>query len=189
MAKDYTALPYNEVRRADRAMNDEAWIKTMLNHAAMGYLATVHEGQPFINSNIFVYDEAAHVIYMHTARVGRTRGNIDEHDRVCFTVTEMGRLLPAETALEFSVEYAGVVVFGTAEVMHDEAAASHALQLLLDNYFPHLEVGVDYRGVIPEELKRTSVYRINIEQWSGKRKEVAPDFPGAFMYGAWPVAV
>jgi len=188
MAKDYTALPYNEVRRADRAMNDEAWIKTMLNHAAMGYLATVHEGQPFINSNIFVYDEAAHVIYMHTARVGRTRGNIDEHERVCFTVTEMGRLLPAETALEFSVEYAGVVVFGTAEVMHDEAAASHALQLLLDKYFPHLEVGVDYRGVIPEELKRTSVYRINIEQWSGKRKEVAPDFPGAFMYGAWPVA-
>ena len=39
MARDYTALPYNEVRRADRAMNEEEWIKTLLNHAALGYLA------------------------------------------------------------------------------------------------------------------------------------------------------
>ncbi|NJK79079.1 MAG: pyridoxamine 5'-phosphate oxidase family protein, partial [Chloroflexaceae bacterium] len=47
-----------------------------------------------------------------------------------------GRLLPADVALEFSVEYSGVMVFGSATIVQDEAEASHALQLLLDKYFP-----------------------------------------------------
>ena len=43
----------------------------------VGALATIHDGQPFINSNLFVYDEQAHCIYMHTARVGRTQANVE----------------------------------------------------------------------------------------------------------------
>ena len=70
-------------------------------------LATVYEGQPFINTNLFVYEEDKHVIYMHTARTGRTRNNVNEEERVCLSVFEMGRLLPDKIALEFSVEYAG----------------------------------------------------------------------------------
>jgi len=182
MPKEYIALPENEVRRSDRAVTDEAWIKGLLHRAPVGYLATVQGEQPFINSNLFVYDEAAHAIFMHTARLGRTQANVDAHEKVCFTVTEMGRLLPAEEALEFSVEYAGVVVFGTAVIIHDLEEATRALQKLLDKYAPHLIPGQDYRPPISEELKRTAVYRIHIEKWSGKKKEVAPDFPGAYLY-------
>jgi nitroimidazol reductase NimA-like FMN-containing flavoprotein (pyridoxamine 5'-phosphate oxidase superfamily) len=190
MPKDYAALPANEVRRADRAMNDEAWIADMLHRAAIGYLATVHDGQPFINSNLFVYDDDQHAIYMHTARVGRTRANIEDTSpaRVCFTVSEMGRLLPADEALEFSVEYSGVVVFGTAQIIEDRAEQERTLQLLLDKYFPHLKPGEHYRPIVPEELARTSVYRIDIESWSGKRKKVEDDFPGAFLYGEPPIS-
>jgi nitroimidazol reductase NimA-like FMN-containing flavoprotein (pyridoxamine 5'-phosphate oxidase superfamily) len=182
MSKDYTTLPYNHVRRQDRAVTDEAWIKAFLRHAPVGYLATVNKGRPFINSNIYVYDEAENVLYMHTARVGRTQGNVEQGNPICFTVTEMGRLLPADVALEFSVEYSGVMVFGTAVIMTDEAEATHALQLLLNKYAPHLKPGQDYRPPVPEELKRTAVYRINIEQISGKKKEVEDDFPGAYLY-------
>ncbi len=182
MPKDYTTLAPHEVRRADRAVTDEQWIKDLLHRAPVGYLATVHGDQPFINSNIFVYDEETHAIYMHTAKVGRTQGNVDTHKKVCFTVTEMGRLLPADVALEFSVEYAGVVVFGTAVIIEDQQEATNALQLLLNKYAPHLTPGQDYRPPVPEELKRTAVYRIHIDKWSGKKKEVAPDFPGAYLY-------
>jgi hypothetical protein len=183
MPKDYADLPPTAVRRADRQMPDEAAIRDLLHRAPLGVLATIHEGQPFLNSNLFVYDEARHVIYMHTARVGRTRANVEGEQRVCFSVSEMGRLLPASEALEFSVEYAGVVVFGEAHLVEDEQEATHGLQLLLDKYFPHLVPGTDYRPILPEELDRTSVYRITIAQWSGKRKQVAQDFPGAFFYG------
>ena len=184
MPKDRSALPINQVRRADRAVTDDAWIVDLLQRAPIGALATVSDGQPFINSNLFVYDAGAHVIYMHTARIGRTQGNVEAYERVCFSVSEMGRLLPADEALEFSVEYAGVVVFGRAAIIEGDDA-EHGLQLLLDKYFPHLQPGRDYRPIVPEELKRTSVYRIEIDSWSGKQKEVG-EFPGAFLYGEQP---
>ncbi len=184
MPKDYASQPLTQVRRADREVTDEAWIKDFLHRTAVGTMATVHEGQPFLNSNLFVYDEARHCIYTHTARVGRTHANIEQEERVCFSAMEMGRLLPAEEALEFSVEYASVVAFGRASVVEDADEAKVALQLLLDKYAPHLRPGEDYRPPVDEELVRTAVYRLDIEAWSGKRKQVAEDFPGAFWYQA-----
>src|SRR5262249_46327137 len=145
-----------------------------------------HDGQPFVNSNIFAYDPAERAVYTHTARTGRTRTNVDADGRACFTVSTMGRLLPANTALEMSVEYSGVVIFGRVAVVAEADAPGRALQLLLDKYFPHLRPGRDYRPPTEEELARTSVYRLAVERWSGKRKEVAADFPGAFFYGQAP---
>jgi nitroimidazol reductase NimA-like FMN-containing flavoprotein (pyridoxamine 5'-phosphate oxidase superfamily) len=182
MAHNYGERGRAEVRRRDRAVEDEAWIAALLRRAPLACLATVADGQPFINSNLFAYDEARHVIYMHTARYGRTRANLERDERVCLSVSEMGRLLPADVALEFSVEYAGVAVFGRGAVVEDGAEAAHGLQLLLDKYFAHLRPGEHYRPSTAEEVARTSVYRIAIETWSGKRKVVAEDFPGAFRY-------
>jgi uncharacterized protein len=177
-----------QIRRRDRAVEDEAWIRDMLKRSPFGSLATVANGQPFINTNIFVYREDEHAIYLHTANTGRTRSNVEGNARVCFAVSEMGRLLPADTALHMSVEYAGVVVFGTAAVLTDEAEARSALEAILEKYVPHLKPGRDYRPIQPEELARTTVYRIRIEQWSGKRKVAPADFPGAFRFGEIPPA-
>ena len=94
----------------------------------------------------------------------------------------MGRLLPADTALEFSVEYSGVVVFGSARVLDDPDQARHALELLLEKYFRHLKAGADYRAITADELRRTTVYEVRIESRSGKHKEVDSEFPGAFLY-------
>ena len=182
MPRDYAALPNHQVRRRDRAVEDDAWIRAMLHRTPIGTLATVHNGQPFINSNIFVYDEEKHCIYMHTARVGRTQANVEQEQAVCFSISEMGRLLPAEEALHFSVEFAGVTVFGAATIIREPEEAGYALQRLLDKYAPHLKPGRDYRPVVDEELARTTVYRIAIEAWSGKKKQVEPDFPGAYYY-------
>ncbi len=182
------ALRWAQVRRRDRAVTVEGWIRDMLRRAPFGTLATVCDGQPFVNMNIFVYDEESQVLYMHTGRAGRTYDNVAAHDRVCFGVSEMGRLLPASTALHFSVEYAGVVVFGRARIVADEAEATRALQLLLDKYAPHLRPGRDYRPIQPEEVAATAVYRIDIEEWSGKQKVAQRDHPGAFVYGQAPLA-
>lgn len=175
------------VRRSDRAVDDERWIAALLEHAPVGALATVDAGQPYLNVNLFVYDAARRVVYVHTARRGRTRTNVEAGERVCFAVHEMGRLLPAPEALEFSVEYAGVVAFGTACVVEDALEATTALQAILDKYFPEHVPGRDYRPIAPEELARTTVMRVDIEQWSGKRKVVATDFPGALRFDALSV--
>jgi nitroimidazol reductase NimA-like FMN-containing flavoprotein (pyridoxamine 5'-phosphate oxidase superfamily) len=86
----------------------------------------------------------------------------------------MGRLLPADTALEFSVEYASVIAFGQARIVEDEQEARRGLQGMLDKYFPGLKPGVHYRPIVESELKQTAVYAIDIESMSGKRKAAAP---------------
>ena len=120
MPRDYLEEPYAAVRRKDRAVDDDAWIVELLRRAPMAQLATVHDGQPFINSNLFAYDEAAHVVYMHTATAGRTRSNVEADERACVSVSEMGRLLPSREALSMSVEYGGVAIFGRARIVSDD---------------------------------------------------------------------
>ena len=184
MARNYANLPAHEVRRKDR-QKEEAWIKEYITTAPYGAIATVYDGQPFINSNLFVYDPNEHAIFIHTAHVGRTKANVEEGNstvQACFSAFSMGRLLPAEEALEFSVEYEGVTAFGILRLVDEDGAAKHALQLLLDKYAPHLQPGRDYRATTTEELKRTAVFRLDIDSWSGKKKEAEADFPGAFLY-------
>lgn len=172
-----------DVRRKDRQVDDDAFATALLHRAPMAVMATVSDGQPFVNSNIFVYDEARHAILMHSSHVGRTASNVAAEEAVCFTVTEMGRLLPSDRAFNMSVEYNAVVVFGRARLLQDEDGKRAALDLLVRKYFPHLAPGDEYALPDERELQLTAVYHIAIDAWSAKQKKVEDDFPGAFQYG------
>jgi nitroimidazol reductase NimA-like FMN-containing flavoprotein (pyridoxamine 5'-phosphate oxidase superfamily) len=135
---------------------------------------------------LFVYDQEANAIYFHSAAKGRLLANIKANPKVCFTAGEMGRLLPAETAKEFDVEYGSVMVFGEAYWVEDPFEAQSGLELLLARYAPHLETGQDYRAITQDELEVTAVYRMDIQAWSGKENRETADFPGAFAFGESP---
>lgn len=152
----------------------ESAIEDMLKRATFGYTATAVDNQPYLHPSLYWYDAAARRLYFHGARQGRTRDNVLRNPCVCFSVAEMGRLLPATTAMEFSNEYASVIVFGRARLVEDEAEKRHGLQGLLDKYFPGLLPGRDYRPITDSELAQTSVFAIEIEGWSGKQKVAPP---------------
>jgi uncharacterized protein len=166
-AEDLTRL-----RRADRAMPDEAVLQALLERAPFGFTATAVDGQPFQHTSLFWYDATAHRIYFHGARQGRMHANVLANPRVCFTVAEIGRLLPADTAMEFSNEYASVIVFGRVRLVELVDEKRHALQALLDKHFPDHKPGRDYRPMTTEEVSATAVYAIEIDAWSGKQKVV-----------------
>jgi nitroimidazol reductase NimA-like FMN-containing flavoprotein (pyridoxamine 5'-phosphate oxidase superfamily) len=181
MPKDYLNQPLNQMRRSDRAQ-DDAWIKAFLKRGDFGVMALSYEDQPFTNTRQYAYDEDSNAIYLHGARKGRTPAVIAANNRVSFSVSTMGRLIPADEALEFSVEFASVMLFGQIMLVDDLAEATHALQLIMDKYFPHLKPVDDYRPIEPKDLKITAVFRIDIESWSGKQKQVEGDPPGAFYF-------
>lgn len=170
-----------KVRRKDR-MEGEPFIKNMLIDEPFASISIIQDDRPYTMMNIFYYSEVDHAIYFHTGAKGRFRLNTERESNVCFTIGKMGRLLPADVALEFSVEYESVVVFGQVSIVTDEENSKIALQLLLDKYFPHLIPDHDYRSTTDAELKRTTVYKIDITHWSGKKKKEASEFPGAFYY-------
>lgn len=183
MTQSISPEPFNRPRRRNRMVEDEEWIRSFLRRAAVGVLATVSGGQPFASPNLFYYDEEKNVVYLHTAGQGRTRTNIEGHGKVCFSAFEMGRLLPAEKIVDYSTEYASVMVFGCAEIVTDLAEMRYALQHQVDKYFPHKKPGRDYAPFTDKDILRTTVYRLVIEQWSAKRQAETEDFPGAFYYG------
>ncbi|NNK62985.1 MAG: pyridoxamine 5'-phosphate oxidase, partial [Gemmatimonadetes bacterium] len=137
------------VRRQDRAQ-DEAFIVEAFARIPWGTLAVADgAGPPHVNTNLFVHLGEPDRIYVHTARAGALADVVrvagEEGAAASFTAAAMGRLLPADEALEFSVEYAGVTATGRVVEVEDDVEAEHALQALLDRYAPHLRPGRDYR--------------------------------------------
>lgn len=170
MSKNYSldATPPNEQRIPEHVRDDD-WIRSFLTRARIGHIATLWEGQPFITPSTFWFDEERNEIIFHSNIVGRVRANIEHHEQVCFEASESGDFLPSNVALEFSVQFAGVVVFGKASVIEEREAKRKALYGLIGKYHPEMEAGKEYRPIMDEELARTSVYAIKIESWSGKK--------------------
>jgi hypothetical protein len=182
-----SAQPYNfpPVRRRDRVVDDDAWIRDLLARTAVGSLSTVREGRAMAIHNLFVYDAAGHCLYLHSARAGATVENLRCDPRVCFACFQMGRILPAPRAFNFTTEFESVVVFGVGRFLDQDAEAYRALQTICDKYAPHLRPGVDYEAADERDLAKTAVLRVDIEHWTGKRKQ-APDHEGAYLFGDWP---
>ncbi len=170
MARDYSLekqLPDAHQRRPEYARDDD-WIREFLRRGQVAHIASLWDDQPFVTPSTYWYDEAQHRLIFHSNLAGRIRANIDRHAKVCAEVSELGRLLPSNVALEFSLQYRSVIVFGIAHVINDPAEQREVLHQLIAKYFPQMELGGDYRPATDQELKRTSVYEIRISAWSGK---------------------
>ncbi len=170
MSKNYSldVTPPNE-QRIPEYVRDDDWTRSFLHQARIGHFATHWEGQPFITPSTFWFDEERNEIIFHSNIVGRVRANIEHHELICFEASENGDFLPSNVALEFSVQHAGVIVFGRAHVIEENEAKRRALYGLISKYFQGMEAGKEYRPITDKELARTSVYAIKIESWSGKK--------------------
>ena len=165
---DLDVTPPAEMRRPEYAQ-DDGWIEEFFARAEAGHIGSRWDNQPFVTPVLFCYDPARHEIYFHTNITGRLRANIERFDNVCIEAFRVGRVLPANTALEFALQYESVVAFGKGRLLEDDSEKRRALYQLIDKYFPRMKPGEHYRPITDQELKRTAVFAISIESWSGKR--------------------
>ena len=168
MSRDHKNQPPTAFQRRPHLTKDDDWIRAFLKEAQVGHIATSMDGQPFINPTTFWYDEEYHQILFHSNVAGRVRSNIESNPKVSLEASELGKLLPSNVALEFSLQFRSVVVFGTARVITDPAEARRLLYGLISKYFPTMTAGKEYREITDKELRATSIYAIQIEAWSGK---------------------
>ena len=160
--------PINQSRRPKLDMDDE-WNAKFLNKIKVGHISTRDGNQPFINPTSFWYSKEDHEIYFHSNAVGRMRFNAENNPETCFECYRSGRLLPSNLALEVSFQYECVIAFGRIRVIEDIDEKRVVLNELLQKFFGEMRSGEDYRPITNNELKRTSVYGIKIESWSGIR--------------------
>lgn len=168
MPRDYTNQPPTAFQRRPHLTRDDAWIRSFLQDAKVGHIATSVEGQPFVTPSIFWYDEENHQVVFHSNIAGRIRSNIETNPKVSLEASELGKMLPSNVALEFSLQFRSVMVFGTARIVTDPVEARRLLYGLIGKYFPQMTAGKEYREITDKELRATSIYAIQIEAWSGK---------------------
>lgn len=176
MARTYqNQSPTAFQRQPEYTREEEGWIKSLLHRGEIAHIASHWDLQPFLNPTTYYYDEAGHRLIFHSNIAGRIRANIERHPEVCVEVSEFGKLLPSNIALEFSLQYRSVIVYGKARIIEDENEKRDVLHKLIHKYFGDMQIEKDYRSATDKELKRTSVYEIQIDSWSGKEnwKEIA----------------
>ncbi len=176
-------IPDILLRRRDRSISSEAWIERMLETAPYAIAGVNGDEYPHLHMNTFYFDKDERAIYMHTAREGATRMRVGTGAKVTFTISSMGRLLPARTATQMSVEYRSVMIHGRISIVEDQELSRDKMSKFVQKYFAHLMAGTDYEPISAEEIADITVYRITIDSWIGKRKRERDDFPGAFMFG------
>jgi hypothetical protein len=150
-----------KLRRKDRSIENEEAIQ-LLCTCEYGFLSTVSEnGQPYGIPLHYVYKDGS--IYFHCAKVGQKIENIENDNRVSFSVVGKTEVLPDK----FSAEYESVIVFGSASET-EGIERENALLWLLEKYSPeYLEEGKNY---IKKKGKATKVIKIAIEHFTGKAR-------------------
>ena len=161
---------YSIPRRKDRTIKDENWICEMLETSLFCTVASVLDGQPFLRPSAFYYSPKDHAIFIHGAHSGRTIDNVNLEDRVCLCVYAVGAFRTHQRAFEFFQEQAGVIVFGRASQLTDNAKKHAVMQGTFEKHAPHLVKGVDYEPASQDEIDETTIIQINIDHWSGKMK-------------------
>ena len=182
MPRDYINQPPTAFQRRPHLTRDDAWVRAFLREAMVGHIATSVNDQPFINPTTFWFDEDNLQIAFHSNVAGRIRSNIEANPKVSLEASELGKMLPSNVALEFSLQYRSVVVFGTARIVTDPEEARRLLYGLIHKYFPRMTPGKEYRQITDKELRATTIYAIQIESWSGKenwdaRAEQSDEWP------------
>ena len=168
MPRDYQNQSPTAFQRRPHLTKDDTWIRAFLKEAKVGHIATSSNGQPFLTPTTFWYDEENHQIVFHSNVAGRIRSNIETNPKVSLEASELGKMLPSNVAVEFSLQFRSVIVFGTAKVVTDPDEARRLLYGLIGKYFPAMTAGKEFREITDKELRATSVYAIQIEAWSGK---------------------
>ena len=105
-------------------------------------------------------------VYIHCAPVGRKLEALKVNNRVSLCIIGNVNLLPGK----FTTEYESAIFFGTAHIQLSDDEKMEALHLLIDKLSPDFkEIGDMYAH---KSFHRVEIIRIDLTEFSGKRKKV-----------------
>lgn len=151
-----------EMRRKDRQMPEEfAW--EVVDKCEYAFLAmTAEDGSPY--GLPVTIARGGRVIYFHSALEGRKVECLRRSPRVCISCVGDTQVPPGK----FTTLFESAVVFGRAEEVTEDDEKIHALQLLCQRHTPdNME---NFPRAIAKSLSRTGIWRIMVEEITGKAK-------------------
>jgi nitroimidazol reductase NimA-like FMN-containing flavoprotein (pyridoxamine 5'-phosphate oxidase superfamily) len=153
------------MRRKDREMPRE-FAETVIDKSGFAAMATVNPGgTPYCTVLSMVRD--GEWLYFHCALEGRKIDNLRRGNQVCVSFVGDAKAPPDN----FTMEYESAVVFGTALEVTDRDEKIRALRLICERYTPSNMAA--FEGAIEKSLDITGVWKIHIDDISGKRRSLS----------------
>ena len=151
------------MRKSEREIADVQEKFAALLRCGYMTLAVEGEGAPYcvpLNFGAELMGDTV-VLYFHCAKEGKKLDLLRKNPRVGFSAANMLRVFNKGIApCGYTTDYESVCGTGRAEILEDERARLHGLQVAED--FPA-------ESFSPKALSLTCVVRISVDSWSGKR--------------------
>jgi nitroimidazol reductase NimA-like FMN-containing flavoprotein (pyridoxamine 5'-phosphate oxidase superfamily) len=155
------------VRRKDRQETDVSFLKKMLHNTVSCSIAVQKEGYPLNHIAFFVFNESENEIIFHFSKHGFAGDEIINGKKACVSVYKYGKLYTASRAVDFGCEYQSIVLYGTIEIISDEADRMKAMKIFFQKFFSHVPPD-SYEDFTTQDAKPIHVAKIKIDNWFGK---------------------
>ncbi len=170
-------------RLPKRGSHERATIEAILDEAFLCHLGFVVDGRPVVVPTL--YGRAGETLFLHGLAASRARRAVagDELD-VCVEVTLLDGLVLARSAVNHSVNYRSVVIYGRAAEVTDPALKRTALRAFSEHVVPGR--WDDVRPPTAAELKATGVLSLSLAEASAKVRSGQPsDDPEDYLAPTW----
>ena len=156
-----------KMRRSDRARGEDFSL-ALIDRCSHGVMAlTTGEETPYCLPLSFV--RVGRDLYFHCARQGRKVDLLRAHPRVCVTFVGGDDPVFLEPSM-YTTYFQSAVVTGTAQEVTSEEEKRMALLALCQKLTPDFVDGGRFEAAIARSLAVTAVWRISMEEISGKEK-------------------
>lgn len=126
------------------------------------------DGNPYCTPVTIARDGS--FVYFHSSMaLGKRTKALKANPRVCMTCVGDTRRATPEFKAKFTTEFESSVFTGIASEVTDEQEKIHALRLICERHVP-ANMG-DFEKAIEKSLSITAVWKITIDEISGKRKK------------------
>lgn len=177
-------------RLPERGKYDRETVYAILDAALVCHVGYNIDGRPYVTPTA-CWREKNH-LYWHGSSASRMLRTQSQGIPVCVTVTHVDGLVLARSAFHHSINYRSVMAFGNAEFVADADAKLAAMRRFVERVVPGRWDTL--REITAQELKATSVLRLDLEEVSAKvrvgpPKDEAEDYALPIWAGVVPITL
>jgi uncharacterized protein len=153
--------PQGVMRRKDREITDKNEIDAIIRSGNLMHIALVDGDTPFLVPVFYGFDGVA--LYFHSAKAGSKIDIIKSNNKVCFEISIDHGVIEDSSPCDFEAKHRTVIGLGKVLAVESDIEKIRALDLVVAGI-------TDKKFEYPvENLKRTAIFRIDIESIKGKK--------------------
>jgi nitroimidazol reductase NimA-like FMN-containing flavoprotein (pyridoxamine 5'-phosphate oxidase superfamily) len=156
------------MRRSDREITDPAEIIKVIEKCDVCRLALSDNNAPYIipMNYGYEYDNKKLTLYFHSAKEGKKLEIISKNPVACFEMDCSHRLIEAEEANHYTMEYESVIGNGKITVCLNKDEKIKALRRLMKQYAKNREF--DFPDAVIDSV---TVFKLEVSDFTGKRSK------------------